>query len=73
VLYWLGFKIGFALLGMTLFYFVTLVLQHRAVPSNIPSQLFRSNLSLLILQPAATLITLFLFLKIWAKKRPKSL
>lgn len=73
VVYWLGFKIGFALLWMTLFYFVTLVLQHRAVPSNILSHLFRSNLSLLILQPAATLITLFLFLKIWAKKRPKSL
>ena len=73
VLYWLGFKIGFAILWIVLFYFVTLVLQHQAVPSNFLSQVFRSNLSVLILQPVATLMTLFLFLKLRAKKLPKSL
>lgn len=73
VLYWLGFKISFLILWMILFYFVTLVLQHRAVPSNILSQVFRSNLSVLILQPSATLMTLFLFVKLRAKKLPKSL
>jgi hypothetical protein len=73
VLYWLGFKISFLIFWMVLFYFVTFVLQHRAVPSNILSQTLRSNFSLLILQPVATLSTLFLFLKLRAKKLPKSL